>query len=249
MLRFLEFCIKKWTLKVNSMISILFTKKYAQTFLMQHFSQNFEVKSVSFIQTELVDLELIKNQIQPNTHNYIITSFRAAKHIQPIGLTGNFYCVGEKSAEILLQNPKNQVQTFDNGQDLVKNFQALNAEPITLNSELITHNFIYFCSNIRRDEIPYGLRNLGHQVQEIITYKTISQKVKMENDFDAYVFFSPSGVKSFQEQYAIPQKASIFAIGETTANAIEKAFNKKALTPEKPNIELLKKLIKTYFDA
>lgn len=223
------------------MPKILFTKYYPNGFLPKEFNR-FQIESVDFITTEMVDLELIKNQIQPNIHNYIITSFRAAKHIQPIGLTGNFYCVGEKSAEILLQNPKNQVQTFNNGQSLVEAIQ-------THNSELITHNFTYFCSNIRRDEIPYGLRNLGHQVQEIITYNTTSQKVKIENDFDAYVFFSPSGVKSFQEQYAIPQKASIFAIGETTANAIEKAFNKKALTPEKPNIELLTELIKTYFDA
>ena len=222
------------------MTKILFTKSYPNEWLASEFSHEFCIKSIDFISTETIDLELIKNKISHNSQNYIITSLRAAQHIQPLNLVGNFYCVGAKSAQIFLQNPQNKVQTFENGKDLISKIQK---------SEIRNQKFQYFCSNIRRDEIPDGLHNLGHYLIEIITYKTISQKVKIENDFDAYVFFSPSGVNSFAEQYAIPQKASIFAIGETTANAAKTYFGGKVLTPKNPDLKSLIRLIKKYFDA
>lgn len=226
------------------MPKVLFTKYYSETIIQQNLSDFFEVEAVDFIQTEFVSIEKIQTQLHSGIQSFIVSSARAAKHISTFNLKGEFYCVGQNATKILEGANKKVRLTLKDGKGLVK---AIEEE--TLNLQLSTSNFLYFCSNIRRDEIPNGLKELGHNVTEIICYNTTSKEVKIQNNFNAYVFFSPSGVKSFAEQYKIPEKATIFAIGETTAKSVFNELEQQAIIPEEPNLASLIQKIKTYFNA
>lgn len=219
---------------------ILFTKYYPKAFFAQHFGSQFHVVSLDFIQTEMTDLNEIKAQLKPNIQKYIVSSVRAAEYIKSFQLLGEFFCVGEKSAKILQNAEKTVTFSAKTASELVEFIQNNVSKP-----EL----FQFFCSSIRRDEIPNKLKKSGYEVNEVITYKTTPQPVQLIQTFQAYVFFSPSGVKSFAAQYDIPEKAVIFAIGETTANAVQVELKQDAVYSKNSDLESLIQLIKTYFNA
>ncbi len=58
-------------------------------------------------------------------------------------------------------------------------------------------SFHFFCGNIRSDEIPSKLKENNIPFEEIEVYKTTLNPKKFESQFDAVLFFSPSGVRVF----------------------------------------------------
>lgn len=222
------------------MSKILLTKYFPEKQIKEAFDDSYSVKSYDFIDVSYIDLNDIQSQIPTDTNKYIVTSIRTANHIQNLELNGEFYCVGEKSKTFLESKGFKVAFTAYDAKELLSKIEE------KFNQK---EKFVYFCSDIRQDILPNGIKDLGHDLQEIITYKTVSKKVEISNNFDAYVFFSPSGVKSFVKEYTIPQKAFIFAIGKTTGKEINTVFNRTAFIPEKPDFKLLINTIKTYLNA
>ncbi|MDO5656139.1 MAG: uroporphyrinogen-III synthase [Flavobacteriaceae bacterium] len=218
---------------------ILFTKYFQPPYLDSE-GKDFDIESYDFIQTQIFDSEKVKTQIYPDCQHFILTSARSAKLISEFRLEGSFYCVGKTSEEILQNRGNNVIFTAPTAQELL-NF-------IEINIKLPTY-FTFFCSQIRRDTIPDGLKQLGHHLHEITTYSTHSKSVEINKNYDAVAFFSPSGVKSYDEQYAIPEKAVIFAIGETTAQAARKTFDRDVIFSKNADLESLINLIKIHFNA
>ena len=61
---------------------------------------------------------------------------------------------------------------------------------------------------------------------EIEAYRNIPVKTKVNNDFNAYLFFSPSGIESFiSAGSVIPSSAQVFVIGKTTGKVARKNFS------------------------
>jgi uroporphyrinogen-III synthase len=79
---------------------------------------------------------------------------------------------------------------------------------------------VFFCGNKRREELPSGLQEAGITVHEIVVYETEDTPVVVEEDLDAVLFFSPSGVSSFFSANQLKKEAVCFAIGRSTAEAI-----------------------------
>lgn len=222
------------------MINVLFTKYYPEKILQKKLGAQLKVISHDFISAEMIDKEIISHQIKHEINTFICSSARAARQIKDLPLNGTFYCVGKTSADILQQNSKTVRFCAETAAELVAYFEKNFPAP---------KRFHFFCSDIRRDEIPDSLKKLGHEVDEIIVYKTVSRKVDLNGNWDAVAFFSPSGVKSFAQQYAVPENAVIFAIGSTTANAVAEILKRTALTPQNAELESLTELIKKFFDA
>ena len=75
----------------------------------------------------------------------------------------------------------------------------------------------FICGNLRREELPEKLTKKGIQVQEIIVYKTNHTPIKICEDYQGVLFFSPSGIDS----YLMMNKntdCTAFCLGTTTAN-------------------------------
>lgn len=69
-------------------------------------------------------------------------------------------------------------------------------------------------------------------IVETITYNTIVKSTVLQQEYDWYVFTSPSNVEGFFKENTIPEKAKILAIGKQTRDAIKKYTNKEIKTPE-----------------
>jgi len=94
---------------------------------------------------------------------------------------------------------------------------------------------IFFCGNLRRSELPDGLRNKGIEVKEIIVYKTSLAPVSINKKYDAVLFFSPSAAESFFSRNSVPRNTALFVMGETTAESIKKFSTNQIITGDEPD--------------
>ena len=112
-----------------------------------------------------------------------------------------------------------------------------------------TKEAVFFCGNIRRDELPQLLKQHQIDLKEMVVYQTNTTPYCIHKPYDAILFFSPSAVDSFFSANKVEGQTILFAIGNTTAKAIENySFNKivRSDSPEKDS--LVRKAI-TYFNA
>jgi uroporphyrinogen-III synthase len=112
----------------------------------------------------------------------------------------------------------------------------------------IDEEIFFFCGNIRREVLPARLREEGIEVTEIIVYTTEIITKKVEGDFAAILFFSPSGVQGFFKKNKIAEKTVLFAIGKTTAEEIRKYSVNKIMISEFPSKEKLIEKVLEYFN-
>lgn len=107
---------------------------------------------------------------------------------------------------------------------------------------------VFFCGDLRRDELPERLRDSGVKVREVIVYHTIATAAKVEREYDAILFFSPSAVNSYVSMNTIPEKAVCFAIGNTTANTIKNIVSNKVLIAHPPQKERIVDMVLEYYN-
>lgn len=79
---------------------------------------------------------------------------------------------------------------------------------------------LFFCGNKRLDTLPALLAEKQVAITEYQVYETKLTPVRLEMDYDALLFFSPSGVESYLQENTIPERSLLFAIGRTTAKAL-----------------------------
>lgn len=107
---------------------------------------------------------------------------------------------------------------------------------------------VFFCGDIRRNELPDMLRHHHHTVEEIIVYKTLEMPVKLTVTYDGILFYSPSSVKSFFSANTLPPHTTCFAIGHTTGAALQAATGNKVVISPEPAVDTLLQTVILYFD-
>ncbi|NER19084.1 uroporphyrinogen-III synthase [Spongiivirga citrea] len=137
----------------------------------------------------------------------------------------NWYCVGEKTAQALIENDIKPIEIGENAvnlaQKLVKNHQK--------------SSFAYFCGNLKRSELNNILSKNEIELNEIEVYQTHFNDKKINGDFNGILFFSPSGIKSYLKQNSIDQEM-LFCIGNTTAKEAKKHTG-NIIISNKPTVE------------
>jgi uroporphyrinogen-III synthase len=123
----------------------------------------------------------------------------------------NCFCVGERTKALLEENGLKVIKMTEYASEL--------AEYLVKNYK--NDAFHFFCGNIRSEEIPSKLKANNISFKEIEVYKTSLNPKRIEREFDAILFFSPSGVRSFTSENKIKNSAAI-CIGTTTAAEAKK---------------------------
>jgi uroporphyrinogen-III synthase len=89
------------------------------------------------------------------------------------------------------------------------------------------------------------LKATNIDVKEITVYQTALTPKKIDKEYDAILFFSPSAAESFFKSNRLPAQTSVFVIGSTTADTVRRYTNNLPVSADKPNkIELINKAIK-----
>ena len=158
--------------------------------------------------------------------NAIITSKNAAKIVVEANLKiDHLFCVGNKTSKYLEDNGYRVVEVASKASEL--------AHQIITNHS--GKSFLFFCGNKRREELPRILKEHKVQFKEEVVYTTTLNLQKIEGDFDAVLFFSPSAVQSFAFENTF-EDVKVFCIGKTTA-AEAMQFTNSIYSPEIPSVQ------------
>lgn len=170
---------------------------------------------ISLVQYDAIKIGWVPFKIPSEVNNAIVTSQNAVRSI----LNSKFkiqqcFCVGEKTKSILEENGFKVVKMTEYASEL--------ASYLVENHK--NDSFHFFCGNIRSDEIPSKLKENHIAFEEIEVYKTTLNPKKFERQFDAILFFSPSGVRSYCEERSnlINDEPTFVCIGTTTASEAKK---------------------------
>ena len=208
---------------------------------------DFNVVEHDFIKIENVDAVDAKDILFTHLPNYIFTSKNAVRafanilavHKIKVDKRSNFFALSGETQQALADEGFKVTIVKDNA-------TALANEIINTSKE---KEFVFFCGDKRRDELPAAMINAGLQLTEIVLYKTIPQTKKIEVAYQAILFFSPSAIKSFFEQYILAKSVQCFCVGYTTANALkEYKINNKIKVISYPSQQVMIDEVLHYFN-
>jgi uroporphyrinogen-III synthase len=206
------------------------------------------VDEVSFIQTKnIIDASVAKriNEIAQQKAVIVFTSMNAAEavihqlkknQLQP---DWGFYCLGGTTRKIIADYfGANKISSVaNNANDL--------AEKIIADKQT---SVIFFCGNIRREELPIKFKAHHITAEEIVVYETIETAQFIKKNYDGILFFSPSAVNSFFSVNQLPDQTVVFAIGNTTAFSIKEFCSNPVVISGQPDKESLLQTAIEYFE-
>ncbi len=156
-----------------------------------------------------------------NFDYYLITSQNAVRsllaHLKGCKnpeflLSKRAFCVGKKTAA-LLEHIGIQVMHYEENAETLGQFLA---------DHHSQNSFLFLCGDKRRKELPDILNESGISYREIHVYESNLNAIAFEIDYDGYLFFSPSAVKSYVMKNPM-NSGTAYCIGPTTAKAAETA--------------------------
>jgi len=209
-------------------------------------AKDVQIDIVSFIDTSPAQTTGLKDEVskiikQPTA--VVFTSMNAvssvAAYINGDKPDWNIFCIGNTTRQLAARYFGEQsINTVgNNATDL--------ADKMIASKQI--KQVVFFCGDQRREELPGKLRQNGIAVQEVIVYHTISTPHKIDKAYDGILFYSPSAVQSFFYANAVPASTVLFAIGQTTADAIKSFTDNLIIESERPGKdELVKKMFQFF---
>ena len=217
-------------------LKILSTKALNRETIDKASMNDIEIDELPFITTELIKNDDLKNILRgflQQNITAVFTSKNAALAFDQIAnaeVPWKIFCIGQstkKSVGKILGEEKIS-GTADNASEL--------ADIILQDTEI--KKVIFFCGKQRREELPEKLKSAEIEIEEIVVYETFEtpQKISRKH-YDGILFFSPSAVKSFFSSNKLNEEIQVFAIGKTTADAIQKNIDRELIIAETPGEE------------
>lgn len=172
-----------------------------------------------------------------NSRNAVDNFFRVVEELKiDIPITMKYFCINEGTSLYIQKYTVLRKRKVFYGKGNEKEFLA----------EIKKHpheNYLFPCSDIRKNTIPDFLTEHNIQYKEAIFYRTITSDLSdLANVYyDVIVFFSPADIKSLFDNFPDFQQNNtrIAGFGVTTDEAIREAGlinNIPAPTPESPSM-------------
>ena len=169
---------------------------------------------------------------------WVFTSQNAVKNIDQKAqynnnsFTGTVYASGKQTAKALQEKGFEAISGADE--------TALSlAEKIAADGIL---SAVFFCGNIRRNELPDYLAKKNIQLKEEVVYHTLLEpKIIPTKKGDALFFMSPSAVESYAMINEFNNEIDYYCIGKTTAQALCKKGILKSYTAAEASFEAMLK--------
>lgn len=169
---------------------------------------------------------------------WVVTSVYAAHWLlrfqKLIGLTPDdlLYCWSEKQAEILKKTELPVfTSTYSNTKELAEKVISQN------NGESV----ILLLGDALHNEMSTAFSGYSVSFTEVGVYKNTPIEKIVSGIFDAYLFFSPSGIDNFKTSGNIPNPSSLILVNEnSTAREAWRVFtNKVYLSPEQEELSFV----------
>jgi len=135
------------------------------------------------------------------------------------------YCVGKNTKSLLVKKGQKIAKMAQNSSNL--------AEFISKTAK--NEKFIFCRSNIKNEEFSDFFKKKNIELKELVAYNNVAKPKKYDQIFDAILFYSPSGIKSFMINNSLNNSYCV-CIGQTTSK-YAKRYSNKVLSCKVPTIE------------
>lgn len=175
---------------------------------------------------------------------WIFTSQKAVKAIKKVLNSGkilpqppDIYAVGDKT--------KNTLQKLGLHAKTPETKQHAEGLAGFILRESASDTFIYFCGSRTLGTIQKELKDHSRSVIETEVYETVLQPVELPDEpVEAILFYSPSAVEAFAKGNSFSGNLPhLFAIGPTTATAIQQRTSQTVFTSPKPDTDVFLKYV------
>ena len=206
---------------------------YAQT-------QNLHVQCVDFIETRPVKFTLPPTNFSAiaftssNAVKYFFAEAGSAAHIK----NKKVFAIQGKTADELLARGITADITGPSAEEL----------GLAITGSDFTGSVLHICGNLRLPVLENKLKAAGIAYQDMPVYETILTRRKINESFDAVLFFSPSGVDGFMAMNDVSDNTLCCCIGSTTAQALkEKRKDANIITSPQPSPVAMLKAVANYW--
>lgn len=231
---------------LNNTIRILSTRPLSNALLATAAQKNIIIEAYSFIETVptigetevafILQKSLEKAAVIFTSMNAVEAVIDALQNVKP---DWNIYSMGGTTKTLVaIYFGANSIK------GTAKDAQSL-AQSIINNHE---QRVIFFCGNIRRDELPTLLNANQIQIEELVVYDTIATPKSITKHYDAIIFYSPSAVESLFSNNTLSKETVLFAIGKTTAKTIAHYTTNTIVISDSPEKEQLARKAVDYFE-
>ena len=218
-------------------IHILSTGLIGKVLVKKAALQNIIVDEKEFIKTEVISdkgtTEKIKSLLNGNI-TAVFTSMNAVEAVGKLVTTKpswKIFSIGNTTKNLIIKYfGKESISATAGNANLL-------AEKILEKKDI--REVTFFCGDQRRNELPEKLESNGIKVHGIIVYRTTETARAINKGYDGILFFSPSAVNSFLLKNKVTPGTQLFAIGSTTAKALQPFTNQPVIIAETPGKENL----------
>ncbi len=226
-------------------IQILSTASLDELLLQKAVAQGVQLDVVPFIKVSAIKSDALEERVVDLCYveaTVVFTSVNAVKAVSDIILSADpkwdIYCIGNATKDAVGSQFKSAeiIGAAENA-----------AELASLIIEDGEEEVVFFCGDKRMDTLPDTLRENEIEVYEVVVYHTQETPRTMSKLYDGILFFSPSAVISFFYSNKIGPDVILFAIGNTTANAIKKHTSNKVIFSETAGKESVVEYALNYF--
>ena len=213
--------------------------QYAQT-------QHLELTCIDFIETSGLPF----NTTDLDTTTFDTVAFTSANAVQ--------YFFDNKNATALLANKLVFALQGKTAEALAaRNIQIAGTAPSAaeLAEVIISGNSVksvlHICGNLKLTALEDALTFSGITYRYLLVYQTVKQGGKKVNDdFDAILFFSPSGVDSFLIENDLSSDVTCCCIGQTTAGVLKQRTGRNnIILPKEPTPTAMLAAVAAYLKA
>jgi uroporphyrinogen-III synthase len=225
-------------------LNILSTRPLKQEIVKEAAQQNIFIDCISFIETKPIQNRRLEEKIQELSEKKITAVFTSMNAVEvvkqylPKKPRWDIFSIGQTTKELIAGffGEEHIIATANDASALADNIIDKQIKEI-----------VFFCGDQRREELPEKLKEKYIKVEEVEVYSTIATAEKISKIYDGILFFSPSAVESFFSVNEIASNTILFAIGNTTAEAISQKVKNKIIIAERPGKEALVKEMLIYF--
>ncbi len=236
----------------KSKINILSTKMLLPASKELAMEFNISITEKEFISIKPINSKEVYDEIMAivenkNVSNIVFTSANAVDTVITYLHQGDTYYVPNWNIFCLSGKTKDAIKPHISEKKIV----AIADNASGLSQKIIDSGVkeaVFFCGNKRRNDLPDTLKKSHVKLKEIIVYETAETSKPLTKNFDAVLFFSPSAVNSFFSANQLNKKTVCFAIGNTTAAAIESYTGNKIIASESPTQERVLAEVNFYFE-
>ncbi len=186
-------------------------------------NEGIRLDTVPFIQTTTLQDPALLNQILTLSNQSLFVVFTSPAAVKAIAGAIDHIPEHWKICSLSGETGERACRLF--GEDKIV---AQAPDAATLSEQIIQLQLpevTFFCGNLRRDIIPTTLPNAGIPVRELVVYHTELHPSVIHKTYDGILFSSPSAAESFFSINTVSPSTVLFAIGQTTADALRRYSN------------------------